>query len=253
MAMHVISALAKELNKELDAHTSCVLIPGNKEEEANYVRQKLLIKKILEKADLHFTRPQFEKIIIALRYSAKNHAGIYRKDKFTPYLLHPLEVAYIILELGVYDFKTIVSAILHDVPEDIKTMSPRECLKDIGKVFGAAVRNIVNLLTKHSNEEWLYWQHIKREVDLNCRWRVILIKFADRIHNMSTLKKVPDKSKRTEKVDETFREFPELYNVFVKTIRHLWNRGTIKNKKYLYLPFRANNLLYYATIPHIPP
>lgn len=237
MAMSVARALTEELNN----YTPCVLEIGNNFQEKMFLRMLSLIKIILQVSSQKFSRRQQEKIITALRFSAKNHAGIRRKDNVTPYFMHLLEVVYILLDMKVYDYKIIVSAILHDVVEDTTAT-----LRQIGTIFGAAIKNIVDLMTKHPNfvRKWRYWSLMKEEPDLNCRWRVIVLKFADRIHNLMTLDAIPEE-KRKEKLDETVREFPSLYKVLASTFEKLYRRGTLKNKQNRFLPFRLNNRLIY--------
>lgn len=236
MAMPVALALTKEL----DIYTPCIFKEDNLSQIKMYERMYQLIGLILTAAAKYFSTKQQEKVVEALRFSARNHAGIRRKDKKTPYFMHLLEVVYIILTMGVYDYKIIVAAILHDVVEDTKAT-----LKEIGRRFGAAIRNIVDLMTKHPNfvRKWRYWSIMKEEPDLNCRWRVLVLKFADRIHNIMTLKVLPEE-KRREKLQETEREFPSLYKVLAKTYAKLRRRGTIK-KYDSWLPFRLNNRLIY--------
>lgn len=233
--------LSRALTQELDTFTPCVQIPGSQKQEAILLRMHTLIQKILSASRDHFTTNQQEKVLEALRFSAKHHRGVYRKDGHTPYFMHLLEVVNIILEKKIFDFKIFVAAILHDTVEDTEVS-----LREVGKLFGSAVRNIVDLMTKHPNfiRKTLYWWSMRVEPDLNCRWRVIVIKFADRIHNLMTLDALPD-WKKAEKLSETEREFPSLYKTLASTIMRLYKKGTIKNKSYLSLPFRLNNRLIY--------
>lgn len=230
--------------EELNAYTPCVTILGSKKQEANYRKLRSLIVKILNTSKFYFKAGrQQRKIIEAIRYSAFSHKGIYRKDGFTPYLLHPLEVACILIDIGVHDFKVIVSAILHDVVEDTDATH-----SDVGKRFGAGTKNIVHLMTRDDKEDdsvghSQYYFLMKTEPDLNCKWRVILIKFTDRIHYFKTCRSIPPASRRV-KAEETLLEFPELHNALAKTLFRLYEKGTLKNKKHLLLPFVLNNLLH---------
>lgn len=239
MAMPV----ARALTLELDSHTPCVITIGDTKQENTFLRMLFLIKLILRISAQHFSLRQQSKILEALRFSAMNHAEVRRQDKVIPYFMHLLEVVFILLEMKVYDYKIIVSAILHDVVEDTEVT-----LKEIGHLFGAAVKNIVDLMTKHPNfvRKWRYWSLMKEEPDFHCRWRVIVLKFADRIHNIMTLD-VMSEEKRHEKLRETIMEFPSLYRVLANTFAKLFRKGTLKNKSYHTLPFRLNNRLYYET------
>lgn len=223
----MITSFATALTKELDIYTPCILEKGKVEQRKIHRRLFFLIEKIVLKTKDTFSNHQQEKLVQALRYSAKKHQGVYRKDKVTPYFLHPLEVVLIILDLNILDFKIITAAILHDVVEDTDTT-----LKDISRLFGSGVRNIVDLMTKQkleTNKE-IYWLRIKRESDLNCKWRAIVLKFADRIHYFMTSSAVPEENKKRH-IDETLLEFPKLHTELRSTLSRLYLRGTLKNKK----------------------
>ena len=232
-----VAALAKELN----TYTPCVTEKGNIEQEKIYRRMHFLIEIILVTCLRYFTERQVTKIIEALYYSAKKHRGVYRKDGITPYFLHPLEVVLLLIHFRIFDFKIIVAAILHDVVEDTEAS-----LTEVSKLFGNGVKKIVDIMTKHPDfvRKWRYWSIMKEESNLNYRWRVILLKFVDRIHNLMTLNVVSEES-RNNKLQETLQEFPSLHSVLTKTIAHLYKKGTIKNKKYLHTPFLLNNRLIY--------
>ncbi len=237
MAMLVRQALVLEL----DIHTPCIKERGNRNQEDTMMRMHHLVSTILDISGRCFTKAQQEKVLESLRYSAEKHAGVYRKDGETPYFMHVLEVLKIIFEMKVFDFKITVAAIIHDIVEDTKVT-----LKEIGKKFGSAVKNIVDLMTKHPDfgKKLQYWFLMRVEPDLNCRWRVIVLKFADRIHNLMTLNAVPE-DKRKAKLEETRIEFPLLYKVLASTIMKLHKKGTLKKREYLSLPFRLNNRLIY--------
>ena len=120
-------------------------------------------------------------------YSAKSHEGQVRLSG-EPYLSHPLEVANILADMRL-DVESIAAALLHDVIED--TAATRE---DIENMFGPGVAHIVSGVTKLSGlsfstkiahqAESLRKMILAMADDI----RVVLIKLADRIHNMRTLK-----------------------------------------------------------------
>ncbi|MFA6608732.1 MAG: HD domain-containing protein [Candidatus Paceibacterota bacterium] len=242
MAMPVALALAKEL----DSYTPCVTQIGNHSQEENFERLVYLIKKILSIYTAHFSARQKEKGIEALRFAAEKHSKVYRNDKITPYLIHVLEVTNILIDQKVFDYKIIISAIIHDVVEDTD-----EKIKDIKQRFGYSISKIVDLLTKHRNfiRRWGYWWLMKKEKNLNISWRAIVIKFADRIHNLMTLNSMSKKSKE-DKVKETLEEFPGLYKVLIKTLHRLRLKGIIRKEAYLLLPFHLNNRLFYELSPY---
>lgn len=120
-------------------------------------------------------------------YSAKAHEGQMRLSG-EPYLSHPLEVANILADMRL-DVESIAAALLHDVIED--TAATRE---DIENMFGPGVAHIVSGVTKLSGLSFstkiAYQAESLRKMILAMAddIRVVLIKLADRIHNMRTLK-----------------------------------------------------------------
>jgi (p)ppGpp synthase/HD superfamily hydrolase len=73
--------------------------------EKTFTHLLRLITYIIGVSELHFNRQQGGQVKLAIQLSAEWHKGYYRKDDVTPYLIHPLEVAALLLLLGVYDFK----------------------------------------------------------------------------------------------------------------------------------------------------
>lgn len=235
MAMSISYALAKEL----DAYTPCIIDEGDSKQIVNYRRLIFLVHKILDTSARYFNKEQQAKILEALRYASVQHKGVYRKDGFTPYLLHVLEVLNVLIDEKVLDYSSTVAAIIHDVVEDTGAK-----LREIRKRFGTVIEHIVDLLSKHKNSliRKAYWWRIRNEWNENIRWRVIVIKFADRIHNLMTLDKMPEESKKR-KLLETHEEFPALYKVLVKTLRKLLRKGVIQKEHYILLPFKLNSRL----------
>ncbi len=132
-----------------------------------------------------------ERILKAFDFANNAHAGVKRKSG-EPYIIHPLAVAKIVsgeIGLGV---TSIVAAILHDVVEDTDYT-----LEDIENLFGPKVSKVVDGLTKLS-DEITSQQDSKQATNfrkmlmtLSDDVRVILIKLADRLHNMRTLDSMP--------------------------------------------------------------
>jgi (p)ppGpp synthase/HD superfamily hydrolase len=242
MAIDVILALTEEL----DSYTPCILEARNHKQEENFSRVRYLVGNILSTAQKKFNHTQFEKVIEALRFAAEHHKGVRREDKATPYLLHVLEVAHILIDLRVYDYKCLIASIIHDVVEDTEAT-----LKEVKHRFGTSISRIVDLLTKHPNfiKRKFYWRRIKSEDNLHILWRVIVIKFADRIHNIMTLS-VMSREKRLKKIQETLREFPELYKTLIKTMRKLRREKIFTAHRYAHLPFHLNNRLFYEMQRH---
>ena len=123
----------------------------------------------------------------ALAYKA--HNGVRRRSG-EPYIIHPIEVAMIAAkEIGL-GTKSVVSALLHDVVEDTDYT-----LEDIDQMFGPKIANIIDGLTKISgifDSESMQAENFKKMLlTLSDDVRVILIKLADRLHNMRTLGSMP--------------------------------------------------------------
>jgi len=123
----------------------------------------------------------------AFEFANNAHAGVKRKSG-EPYIIHPLAVAKIVIEEIGLSATSIISALLHDVVEDTDFN-----LEDISNLFGEKVASIVDGLTKLS-EEFTPQNDSKQAnnfrkmlMTLSDDVRVILIKLADRLHNMRTL------------------------------------------------------------------
>ena len=140
-----------------------------------------------------------EEIKEAAEYIIKKHEGQYRKSG-EPYYIHPIEAAKILADLRL-DKTTIVSGLLHDVVEDTDTT-----LEEISEKFGDDVALIVDGVTKigkykfTSKEEAEAENFRKMLVSMAKDIRVILVKLADRLHNVRTLQYLPEhKQKRIAK------------------------------------------------------
>jgi len=123
-------------------------------------------------------------------FTVKAH-GAQLRHSGDPYFSHPVEVAGILTELKL-DTATIVTALLHDVIED--TTSTFEEIEDL---FGRDVAQLVDGVTKLSRVEWTSEASKQAEnfrkllIAMSNDIRVLLVKLADRLHNMRTLHFVP--------------------------------------------------------------
>jgi len=151
-----------------------------------------------------------EKIEKAYRFAENAHAGQLRNSG-EQYINHPVQVASILAELEMDD-STIIAALLHDVAEDTE-----KNLDDIRKNFGEEVARLVDGVTKLGRIE--YKSKVEVQVE-NLRKmflamakdiRVILIKLADRLHNMRTLSYQSEK-KQMEIAQETIEIYAPLAN-----------------------------------------
>lgn len=140
----------------------------------------------LEAAAIYLPEDQRATLVRAWRVGAAAHAGQTRKSG-EPYITHPVAAATVLAEQGV-DIETLVAAILHDTIED--TPLTRE---EIASEFGATVADLVEGVTKLDKLQFRDRQEAAAEsfrkmmLAMARDLRVILIKLADRLHNMRTL------------------------------------------------------------------
>jgi GTP pyrophosphokinase len=131
----------------------------------------------------------------AYLFSAREHRGQIRKSG-EPYLVHPLEVANILAELNL-DPVCVATGLLHDIVEDTNTS-----LATIEEYFGADIAHLVDGLTKiskldhASQEERQALNTRKMLLAMVDDVRVVLVKLADRLHNMRTLEYLPGEKRR---------------------------------------------------------
>ncbi|MHB8137583.1 MAG: RelA/SpoT family protein [Smithellaceae bacterium] len=144
------------------------------------------INDILEKSQTYLTAEELEMIQKAYIYSATVHQGQVRLSG-EPYLTHPMEVAGILVDMKM-DSATIISGLLHDTIED--TLTTKE---QIEQEFGKDVSFLVSGLTKlsriscSSQEERQAENFRKMILAMSADIRILMVRLADRIHNMRTL------------------------------------------------------------------
>ena len=133
------------------------------------------------------------------------------RDDGSRYFDHHKGVAEIIIdELEIVcDWQIVVEALLHDIFEDTYLLSPKRMRIN----FGPEITIDLKLLAKDPHNSRRYYDNIRKYGN----WRVILVKLADRLHNMRTLENC-SKDKQRRKVLETRREFPSLINRLQKLI-----------------------------------
>lgn len=171
---------------------------------------------LIKKAQTYLPHLKPETLREAYNYAKEAHKGQKRMDG-SPYVLHPLAAALILTDLQV-DEDTLVACLLHDVPEDT------DCtLKDIETKFGKKIAFLVDGVTKLSKVKYRY-DMMERQIESLKKFflhsardlRVILIKLADRLHNMRTLDNV-----RPEKQLRIARETMEIY-VAIADLLGIW-------------------------------
>ena len=122
----------------------------------------------------------------AVDYANQKHKVQKRKDG-SPYIIHPLAVAQIVAEMGL-DCDAILGALLHDCIEDTDASH-----EDIEKIFGPTVAELVEGVTKltranFSSSEQAQMENLRKMfMAMSKDIRVVLIKIADRLHNMRTM------------------------------------------------------------------
>ncbi len=167
-------------------------------------------EEILETVEQYDPGANLDLLRRAYVFSAREHRDQVRRSG-EPYLVHPLEVAYILAELRL-DNASVVAGLLHDVVED--TLTPIETLKEY---FGEDVAHIVEGVTKISKIQFASQQQAEAEsfrkmiLAMVDDIRVILVKLADRLHNMRTLEHL-DPPKRERIARETFEIYAPLAN-----------------------------------------
>ena len=169
------------------------------------LKQEDLIKKV--KNYNKFLNPEtLSKAYVFALNAHKNQ----KRDSGDPYLIHPVEVANILSDLKL-DSATIATGLLHDTIEDTKTT-----YGIVEKEFGKEVADLVEGVTKISKLEGKVIENSKAEnirkliLATSKDIRVLLVKIADRLHNMRTLKSITDDSRRTRIAKETMEIYAPL-------------------------------------------
>jgi GTP pyrophosphokinase len=145
----------------------------------------------------------------ACKFAKKAHQGQIRESG-EPYYTHPIEVAISLAKMKL-DAITLITAVLHDTVEDTKAS-----LEDLKKGFGAEIAELVNGVTKlskiqHQSESERQAENFRKLLIAMSRdIRVLIVKLADRLHNMQTLSYVNSPKKRHEKALETMEIYAPL-------------------------------------------
>lgn len=173
------------------------------------------VNPLLLSRDIKRYMPDFHesKFLKAFEFAARAHDGQIRKSG-APYILHPFETVRILTSLHV-DEDTLIAALLHDVPEDTP-----HTIEEIDSKFGKKIAFLVEGITKLSK---VHYQHdmASRQIDSLKKLflhtaqdpRIILIKLADRLHNMRTLHYIEKEEKRIRISRETLEIFVPIANL----------------------------------------
>lgn len=158
--------------------------------------------------------------LIEKAYNLASEAhGDQRRVSGVPYILHPTSVACILVDLGM-DSETVVAALLHDVVEDTDVT-----LEEIIKLFGDEIAHLIDGVTKlkkipYSNREVRQAENIRKMlIAMSDDIRVIIIKLADRLHNMRTIECMREQ-KRRDIALETMEVFaPIAHRLGIRTVK----------------------------------
>ena len=176
---------------------------------SNTKNQELTIDDIVEKAEAYIKdKEQISTIKKAYKFAKEKHEGQFRKSG-EAYIYHPMNVALILTSVYA-DYETISAGLLHDVLEDC------DCtVEEMEKKFGTTITRLVQGVTKLSKihfsteNEYLIDYYKKIIVGMSEDVRVIIIKLADRLHNMRTLWATPPE-KQKEKAKEVLEIFAPI-------------------------------------------
>jgi GTP diphosphokinase / guanosine-3',5'-bis(diphosphate) 3'-diphosphatase len=165
---------------------------------------------LLDKVRTYSSEADLELLRRAYAFSALEHKGQVRHSG-EPYLVHPLEVADILADMKL-DGVAVAAGLLHDVVEDTLTTPAR-----IAELFGPEVAHVVEGVTKigaipfSSSEERQAENFRKMLLAMVDDIRVVLVKLADRLHNMRTLHHLPEE-RRTKIAQETIDIYAPIAN-----------------------------------------
>jgi GTP diphosphokinase / guanosine-3',5'-bis(diphosphate) 3'-diphosphatase len=168
-------------------------------------RRSTGISQLLDKLEAYLSPEQVERVREAYDFGAEKHQG-QKRVSGEPYITHPVAVADILADLRL-DADTLVAAILHDVIEDTPTAKA-----EIASIFGQVVAELVDGVSKLDQIQFKNRQEAQAESFRKMLFamvrdiRVIMVKLADRMHNMRTLGVMPPVKRR-----RSARETLEIY------------------------------------------
>jgi len=157
------------------------------------IPKKTTIGELIKLVRSYCTPNEAEMVQLAYDFAAEAHQGQTRRSG-EEYIIHPLITAHILAQMQI-EKNIIIAAILHDVPEDTEVT-----LEEIEKNFGADVANMISGITKLGKIKYRgverYIENLRKMfVAMAEDVRVMIIKFADRIHNLDTLDALPEKKR----------------------------------------------------------
>ena len=195
----------------------------------------LRITDILDKAQLFLPAAELEMIEKAYIFSASVHQGQMRLSG-EPYLTHPMEVAGLLTDMRM-DSAAIVTGLLHDTVEDTWATTA-----EIEEAFGKDVAFLVDGLTKlskisfRSQEEHQAENFRKMILAMSEDIRILMVKLADRIHNMRTLE-----YQTPERQQFIAQETLEIYAPLANRLGINWMKTELEDMSFRWLNFEAYN------------
>ncbi len=187
-------------------------------------------ERLIELVRTYNPKTNAEKIAAAFEFGKQMHDGQFRHSG-EPYFTHPVAVAAILTEQRLDD-ATIITAILHDTIEDTKAS-----YEEVSELFGEEVAKLVDGVTKLTNLQLSSRETKQAEnfrklfMAMSKDLRVILVKLADRLHNMRTIKAM-----RPEKQAQKARETMDIYAPLAGRMGMQWMREELED-----LAFRVLN------------
>ena len=190
--------------------------------------KKQTITTLLDSVKIYAPRADQEMIQLAYDFAAEAHRGQLRKTG-EPYIVHPLAAAHILADMRI-DPVIVTATLLHDVPEDTAVT-----LEEVEKNFGPEIANMVRGITKLGK---LKYRGVERYIE-NLRKmfvamaediRVMIIKFADRVHNLETLDALP-----TQKRYRIALESLEIYAPIANRLGMAEMKGQLEDLAFRYV------------------
>ena len=182
------------------------------------------LKKIIAESGKEYDREQIE---AAYRLAEEKHRE-QKRSSGEPYIIHPLSVAAILVGLGM-DSQSVMAGLLHDVVEDT------DCtLEDIQKQFGKEVALLIDGVTKlgkipYSSREEQQAENLRKMLMAMAKdIRVIIIKFADRMHNLSTLEYMSPQKQRDKAVECLEVYAPIAHRLGIRTVKEYMEDVSLK-------------------------
>ncbi len=184
---------------------------------------------ILDKVRSYYADANLELIRATYIFSAQVHAGQTRQSG-EPYLVHPVAVASILADMKL-DEATVCTGLLHDTVEDTLTT-----VEDLKSLFGEQIASLVDGVTKISKMEFQSKQQRQAEsfrkmiLAMSQDIRVLLVKLADRLHNMRTMDHMPKEAQK-----RISQETMDIYGPLAGRLGIYWMRTDLEDLAFKYL------------------